>query len=412
MFFRFLAITLCFYFICDTLQSENWPQFRGPRSDGIHSNAKLPTSWNEQSHVAWKVKTPGQGHSSPVIWRDQIWMATALDNGHALHALCYSRTGKLIHNVKIFDVPQLEPVNTLNTFASPTPAIEEGTVYLYFGTYGVAAVDTATGHIKWSRQDIKLNHQEGPGSSPILHQNLLIFHCDGYDVQHITALNKQTGKRVWKTTRSLDLSDVPNHARKAFVTPVVRRVNGRDLLVSPAAQGCYAYDPQTGEEVWRIAYPGFSAVPQPAFEGDTAFVVTDFGKPEIWAIDISGKGVLGQENVKWKYTVTCPSTPSLLIHNGLLFFITDKTGIASCITTASGKLVWRERVGGSFSASPIATNDYLYFFDRMGTSTVITLGDDYQVISRNKLESGCMATPAIADNAMYLRTTSHLYGIK
>ena len=110
--------------------------------------------------------------------------------------------------------------------------------------------------------------------------------------------------------------------------------------------------------------------------------------------------------------MTCPSTPSLLIHNGLLFFITDKTGIASCISTADGKLVWRERVGGSYSASPIATKNHLYFFDRVGVSTVITLGDQYQVVSRNKLESGCMATPAIADDVMYLRTTSHLYGIK
>ncbi len=205
-------------------------------------------------------------------------------------------------------------------------------------------------------------------------------------MQHITALSKQTGRTEWKTTRSLELSKVPNHARKAFVTPVVRRVNGQDLLVSPAAQGCYAYDPQTGQEIWKIAYPGFSAVPQPAFEGNTAFVVTDFGKPEIWAIDISNKGVLGQENVKWKYTVTCPSTPSLLIHNGLLFFITDKTGIASCVNAANGKLVWRERVGGTFSASPIATKEHLYFFDRLGTTTVIALGDQYQVISRNKLE--------------------------
>ena len=175
MFFRSLVIAVCVYAICFPLQAENWPQFRGLRADGIHATAKLPTTWNEESHVAWKVKTPGHGHSSPVIWRDQIWMATALDDGHALHALCYSRTGKLIHNIKIFDVPQLEPVNTLNTFASPTPAIEDGTVYLYFGTYGVAAVDTATGHIKWSRQDIKLNHQEGPGSSPILYQDLLVW---------------------------------------------------------------------------------------------------------------------------------------------------------------------------------------------------------------------------------------------
>ena len=144
---RSLVIAACFCAVCFPLQAENWPQFRGPQGDGIHSNAKIATTWNEESHVAWKIKTPGKGHSSPVIWQNQIWMATALDNGHALHALCYSRQGKLIHNIKIFDVPKLEPVNTLNTFASPTPAIEEGTVYLYFGTYGVAALDLSLIHI-------------------------------------------------------------------------------------------------------------------------------------------------------------------------------------------------------------------------------------------------------------------------
>ena len=397
--------------ITSLIAAENWPRFRGPNANGLHLEADLPTTWNESENIVWKSKTPGKGHSSPVIWGDQIWMATAMSEGHDLHALCFSRKGKLLHNIELFHIDKLEASNALNSFASPTPAIEEGMVYLYFGTYGVAAIDTKTADVVWRRQDINLNHQEGPGSSPILFKNLLIFHCDGYDVQHITALDKSSGKTAWTTTRSLDLSGVGNHARKAFVTPVIQRVNAKDLLVSPAAQGCYAYDPNTGDEVWRISYSGFSAVPQPVFNGNMAYVVTDFGRPEIWAIDISGSGVLTEKDVKWKYNVTCPSTPSLILKDGLLYFVADKTGVASCITADTGELVWRDRIGGSFSTSPVATNDHIYFLDRTGVTSVLELGREFKVVSRNTLESGCMASPAIADNQLFIRTATHLYCI-
>ena len=231
---QILAISLILTLSTSSAIAENWPGFRGPNANGITANKNLPVEWNENTNVAWKVKTLGYGHSSPVVWKDQIWMGTAMDEGHSLHAICYDRTGKLQHNVKLFSVDKLQASNALNSFASPTPAIEDDTVYVYFGTYGVAAIDTATGKIRWKRTDINLNHQEGPGSSPILYKDLLIFHCDGFDVQFITALNKKTGKTAWKTKRSIDLSGVGNHARKAFVTPAIQKIDNVDLLVSPA----------------------------------------------------------------------------------------------------------------------------------------------------------------------------------
>ncbi len=409
---QILSISLILTLSTSSAIAENWPSFRGPNANGITADKNLPVEWNENTNVAWKVKTLGYGHSSPVVWKNQIWMGTAMDEGHSLHAICYDRTGKLQHNVKLFSVDNLQASNALNSFASPTPAIEDDTVYVYFGTYGVAAIDTSSGKIRWKRTDINLNHQEGPGSSPILYKDLLIFHCDGYDVQYITALNKKTGKTTWKTKRSIDLSGVGNHARKAFVTPAIQKINNADLLVSPAAQGCYAYDPNTGKEVWRISYSGFSAVPQPVFSGGTAFVVTDFGRPEIWALNSTAKGILADGDVSWRYSMSCPSTPSLTVINGLIYFVADKTGVASCITAKTGELVWRSRVGGSFSASPIATDEHIYFFDRDGTTTVVRLGDSYDVVSQNKLDAGCMASPAVADDAIYIRTTTHLYCIK
>ena len=320
--------------------------------------------------------------------------------------------GELVHDVKVFDVEQPEVKNALNSFASPTPAIEEGRLYVHFGTYGTACLDTGSGEILWARRDLTLDHQEGPGSSVILHGDHLIFHCDGRDIQYLVALNKQTGKTAWKTTRSIDLSVVGDFARKAFSTPLIVTDGGVTQLVSPAAQGCYSYDPATGKELWRVRYSGFSAVPSPVFTGGKVHVITDFAKPEIWAVRLDGRGDVTETHVDWTFSGSVSSTPSVVAADGLLYFVADKTGVASCLDLESGELVWRHRIGGSFSASPILSGDHVYFFDRDGQTTVLAHGRTLKVLSVNELEAGCMASPAASDGALYLRTTTHLYRIE
>ncbi len=397
-----------------TAVEPTWTQFRGPGGMGVATSPQSnpPVHWSEQQNATWKTQIPGSGWSSPVIWNDQIWLTTSLNEGREVYAICIETSGKLKHQVKLFDIAKPEVKNALNSYASPSPTIEAGRVYVHFGTYGTACLETQSGKVLWKRNDLNLDHQEGPGSSIILHDDLLLFHCDGRDVQFVVALDKQTGKTVWKTKRSIDLSKVNDYQRKAFSTPLVVNFKGQPQMISPAAQGCYSYDPRTGKELWRVRYRGFSAVPRPVTHKNLTYVVTDFGKPELWAIRLDGNGDITDSHVQWKYTSGVSSTPSVVLVENLIYFVTDKTGVASCVDAKTGKLVWKQRIGGKFSTSPLAVDGKIYFFDRDGKTTVIAQGRKFRQLAVNTLDSGCMASPALIGDTLYLRTATALYRLE
>ena len=392
--------------------AANWPEFRGPSGNGNVGTARLPLTWSETKHVRWKMALPGQGWSTPVAWDGQLWMTAAEDQGRVLLALCVGTDGKLQHRVKIFSVEEPGPINRVNSHASPSPVIEAGRVYVHFGTNGTACLDTANGRVIWSRRDVNLDHQEGPGSSPILFGKHLVFHCDGRDQQFITALDKATGKTAWQVKRSIDLTKVPGHARKAFSTPLIMKSGGMTILVSPAAQGCYAYDPRSGRELWHLRFKGFSAVPRPVASNGLVYVVTDFARPELWAVRADGRGDVTGSHVAWKAVQQMPSTASPAIAGGLIYTVTDKGGVACCLDAVTGKLQWRHRLGGNFCSSPITSADRIYFFDRQGATTVMQQGRQPQVLGVNRLDGGLMASPAVGGDALYLRTRTHLYRVE
>ena len=392
--------------------AEIWPEFRGPTGDGHVRATQLPTKWSETENVRWKAKLPGRGWSTPVIVGDRIWMTSASDNGHELSVICVSRKdGTVLQREKLFEVDSPKSRNKMNSYASPSPVTDGEFVYVNYGTYGVACLHAQTGKTVWSRRDVNLDHQEGPGSSLILHQETLIFHCDGRDVQFLIALNCKTGKTVWRTKRSIDLSKVGDFSRKAFTTPLIVKTDQGVRMISPAAQGCYCYDPQSGRELWRVSYRGFSAVPRPVVSNGLAFVVDGFANPKIYAIRHDGKGDITKSHVEWVYSQNGPSTPSPIVVGRQLLFVSDK-GILSSISTEKGELRWKHRIGGNFSASPIVANEQLYLFDRDGKTTILRLGDSPQVLAVNELDEGLMASPAVSGNALFLRTPSYLYCIE
>jgi outer membrane protein assembly factor BamB len=316
------------------------------------------------------------------------------------------------HRVKVFEVEKPAPINRLNSHASPSPVIEDGRVYVHFGTSGTACLDTATAKILWTRRDVNLDHQEGAGSSPVLFGDLLIFHCDGRDRQYIAALNKKTGKTAWQVERSIDLTKTPSHARKAFSTPLVVGSDKAPVLISPAAQGCYAYDPRDGRELWHLKYKGFSAVPRPVASDGLVYVVTDFARPHLLAVRPNGRGDVTKTHVTWTATAQMPSTPSPAIADGLIYTVTDKGGVACCLDAKTGKLHWRHRLGGNFSASPIVAGERVYFFDREGNTTVMQRGRQAKVLGVNRLATGLMASPTVVGDNLYLRTRTGLYRIE
>tara|TARA_B100000029_G_scaffold7960_1_gene8430 strand:+ start:141 stop:1400 length:1260 start_codon:yes stop_codon:yes gene_type:complete len=405
------SVLSCLLAVTTVTNAANWPDFRGPAGNGVVA-AKLATDWSESRNVRWKIAVPGRGWSTPVAFDDALWMTSAEEKGQSLLAVCVGLDGKIRHRVPLFRVEKPAPINRLNSHASPSPVIEEGRVYVHFGTDGTACLDSQSGKVIWSRRDVNLDHQEGAGSSPILYGQFLIFHCDGRDRQYITALDKKTGKTAWQVKRSIDLSTTPSHARKAFSTPLVVGTDSDPVLVSPAAQGCYAYDPRTGRELWHLRYKGFSAVPRPIASGGLVYVITDFARPHLLAVRPGGRGDITDSHVDWKVTSQMPSTPSPVVSDGLIYTVSDRGGVVCCVDAGTGKLVWRHRLGGNFSASPIVAGGRLYFFDREGATTVMQAGRQARVLATSRLDDGLMASPAVVGNALILRTRTSLYRIE
>lgn len=411
-----------------------WPQFRGPLGNGHATAERLPTSWSEQKGIDWKVDVPGKGHSSPVIADGKIWLTTAITTpltdaqkqeklanvaeaksldlvGQlSLHILCFDVTsGKLLHDTEVFAVPNPEPIHHTNTYASPTPVLDGQNVFVHFGTYGSGCIDARTGEVKWRNNEFHVDHQNGPGSSPILWKNLMIFHLDGTDHQFIVGLNVKDGKLVWRTDRSGEMHPTPA-MQKAYCTPTIIETSQGPELISPAANWVYAYNPENGSELWKAAYGelGFSTVPKPIVGHDMAYVCTSFMKSKLLAVRFGGKGDVTSSHIVWTSESQIPKKPSLLLVGQELYVLND-AGILTCLDALSGKEIWRERIGGNFAASPLFCQGLIYLFSEEGKTTVVRAGRTYEEVAVNELSEGCNASPAVVDNALILRTQSHLY---
>jgi outer membrane protein assembly factor BamB len=403
------------------IAAGQWTEFRGPQGTGIAANAAIPERWSETENVRWKVPVHGRAWSSPVVLGRQIWLTTATPDGKQLYAMAFDKeTGKTLYDLKLFDVATPQFAHAFNTYASPTPVIEQGRVYVTFGSPGTAAIDTATGKVMWERRDLECNHFRGAGSSPILFRDLLIMHFDGSDVQYVVALDKRTGRTVWKTPRSVDFKDLePNGRikadgdfRKAFATPIVVTVGTQPVLISPGSMAAYGYDPLTGKELWRLEErTSFSASTRPVAGHGLVFYTTGFNTGQVLAIRPDGRGDVTETHVAWRSTRGAPKKPSLLLHDDLLFMVNDN-GVVTCVEAKTGADVWTGRLNQTYSASPLSAGGRVYFFGEDGKATVIEAGRTYKVVAENVLDDGFMATPAIDGAALYVRTKSHLYRIE
>ncbi len=389
------------------LADETWPQFRGPDGQGHASDRAVPVTWSDTENVRWRTPLAGRGWSSPVLLEGRIWMTTAIEETGSLRVLCLDQaTGRSLHDVEVFRVEKLPFRNLKNSYASPTAVVEPGRVYVHFGTLGTACLDTGSGSILWRNEEVKLDHKEGPGSSPALWHGLLLINCDGIDIQEQVALDKATGKIAWRTPRSGQLKDNTD-LRKAYSTPLVVDVGGRELLISTGADWVYAYDPATGREVWRIAYDGYSNVPRPIFGHDHVFISTGYNSPQLWALRPDGTGDVTASHVAWRVTEQVPTIPSPILVGDELYMVTNN-GVAACLDAHTGTVHWRKRLGGDFSASPILAGGRLYFANEKGETFVVEPGRELHLVATNVLPAGCFASPAAVDGALYLRTETEM----
>ena len=391
--------------------NEQWSQFRGHYGNGIIKSTSAPINWSENTNIDWKTPIHDRGWSSPVIWNDQIWMTTATKDGNKMYAICVNKlSGKIEHDIHVFDVKSPQAITNENTYASPTPVVEEGRVYVHFGTYGTACISTKDGQILWKRRDLNCDHEigAGPASSPFIYNDFLIFNVDGRDVQYVIALNKETGKTAWKTNRSVDFSDVQVNQRKAYGTPFIIPRGNSNQMVSIGAKGVYSYDPENGKELWKAEHRGWSIAPRPVYGEGLVFTMIDRDRPEMWAINPNGSGDITETHIEWKETKRMPPRASPIIIKGLLFVV-DRNGYISCIEAKTGKSIWQKRMKGRFSASPILANNLIYFFNEDTVCTIIKPTRELEIVAENKLsDDKLMATPAFDENSIYIRTEKKL----
>ena len=401
--------------------SDNWSNYRGPGDQGRADNAKLPLDWSEDKNVSWKIGLEGKAWSSPVIWGDHIFLTNAPPEGSRLLVVCLDKdSGKVIYNKRLHVVPLPQYCHPFNSYASPSPVVEQGRVYVSFGSPYNACLDSDSGKVIWQRTDFVCNHFRGAGSSPLLYKDRLFLNFDGSDHQYVVALDKNTGKTLWRTDRTIDFDDInpdtgkPDREgdwRKAFSTPVIVEVDGRPILVSLGSMALYGYDPESGKELWRVEFVGsHSGACRPVIQ--RGLIYAPIGSAaELWAIRPNGKGIVTNNHVVWKQKRAVSRRPSVLVVDDLIFMVSD-SGIATCLDARTGKPLWTERLGGNFSASPIFANQRIYFFDQDGKTTVVKASRKFKILAVNQLDEGFMASPAVSGDALFLRTRTDIYRIE
>ena len=388
-----------------TASAQDWPEFRGPGGQGHSAERGLPLEWDETHNVAWKTPLPGLGWSSPVVSGGRVWITTAIEQrGVSLRLMAFDiATGREALNVEVFHLTGARrEINPKNSWASPTPIVDGDRVYVHYGADGTAALST-DGTVIW-KQRFEYQSQHGAGGSPVLHVGLLIFNCDGSDAAFVVALDKTTGKVKWKTNRR-------DPADQAYTTPLVIRIGDRDQLISVGAFRAAAYDPLTGKEIWRVGYSdGFSNVPRPIFGHGLVYIATGFQQPAMLAVRPDGAGDVTKSHVAWKLTRGAPLTPSPIIV-GDEFYMVNDGGILSCLDARTGTVIWQQRLGGSYSASPVFADGRIYFLAEQGVTTVIAPGKEFRRLATNSLDGGLLASMAVSNGSLFLRTDSHLYRI-
>ena len=414
-----------------------WPEWRGPGGQG-HAPAfarHLPPRWSETENVVWRCPLPGRGWSSPVVDGNRIWMTTALETTASpeetqrrlkantsdqpltllskveLRALCVDRTtGKLLHDRLLLTEQDPQWVHTLNSYASPTPVLGPGRVYLHFGTFGTFCLDSTSGAPVWTNTALKIMHENGPGSSPILAGNLLVFHLDGSDTQSVVALHADNGKVVWQTPRSGTMANHPQ-LRKSYATPALVSIEGKDQILSQGADWLYAYRPTDGQELWKLKYGslGFSLSSRAVFGHGMMFLATGYSRSEVHGIRLP----VGTNAAihAWKYAKGAPTMSSPLLIGDELYFVSDSGGMFTCLDARTGQEQYRERLGGSHSASPLFADGHIFLPDQEGVTSVIEPGATFKLVGKNTLPGKIMASPIALGDSLYLRTDSALYRI-
>jgi len=418
------AALLAFLSCIAAVQAENWPGWRGPRGDGTSLELNVPTSWDATTGhgISWKVPIPGTGHSSPVVWDDRIFVVTCIEETNERILMCIDRRdGKLRWQETVLKSP-LESKHKLNSFASGTPVTDGQTVYVSFletdgseapaknvgaprmltpGNVVVAAYDMQ-GKQQWLSRPSPFSSTHGFCSSPVIYQDLLIVNGDHDGDSHILALDRKTGDVVWKFPRV--------HNTRSYCTPIIRDVAGRTQMVLSGSKQIVSLDPKTGKELWKVEGPTEQFVASMVFDGEKFYMSAGFPDYYVMAIRPDGEGDVTKSHVAWNVTDAKCYVPSPVLVGDRLF-VADDRGTLNCFDTKNGRQIWKDRLGGHYSASLVTVNGLVYCTADDGTVSVVKPGDTLDIVSTNPLGEYSFASPAISHGQIYIRGDSHLFCI-
>ena len=385
-----------------------WTRWRGPSGQGTVADGDYPDTWSDTLNVTWKVDVPGRGHSSPIIWKDHIFLTTARDNGVTVSMLAFRRSdGRLLWETKV-PTTGVERTYWKNSQASATPTTDGRRVYASFGTHGVAAFEF-DGRLAWHRKLGDLSNYHGSAGSPVLYKDRLFIYQDhdGSSTlrSFVAAFDTRTGNVIWKTDRVESVG---------WGTPVVIAAGGRDELIVSSQRKVYAYDPQTGAQLWTVRGNTFEVIPTPVVGHGLVFCSSGRAGPTL-AIRPGGRGDVTDTHVAWSSPRGSPFVPSALVHGDLLYMINDMQSILTAVDARTGQAVYQERLGEAiregFSSSPVAVGDKIFLTNDLGQTFVVQAGRTFRLIRVNELRAQVLASPALVEGTWYWRTDRSLLAI-
>lgn len=399
----------------DVSFAENWPGFRGPTRQGISQEKDVPLEWSRTLNIAWKTPIPGEGWSSPIVFKDRVFVTAATDGGVSFRLLCLDRkSGTVLWDKEIFR-QKAGHKQQFNSYASSTPVTDGQRVFVVGADGRIAAVST-DGSVAWTNHDIDFYSEHGLAVSPILYEDLVIVAFDGsspgpdtklgwqkpWDQAVIMALDKNTGNIRWKGKRGL--------SRVAHVCPQILHQDGKDQLISSAGNVVQGFDLETGRRIWTVSSPGEGVVPSVVIGEGLIFTTSGFGESTIRTVRTGGEGDVTDTHIAWESTEDVPKVPSMLYARGFLFLITEG-GVAKCLRAATGEVLWRQRLDPKYSASPVWAEGRIYFLSEKGTTTVVQAGPEFKILAQNELDEKCCASPAISQKQIFIRSEHNLFCI-
>ena len=412
--------------LATSLQAENWPGWRGPRGDGTSHAENAPTQWNCETgeNIRWRVAIPGEGHSSPVIWGDRVFVVSCLPDKQERVVICLDRlTGQTLWQKAVLKAP-LETKHSLNSFASGTPATDGETLFVSFlqvdgrtvpapnvgkprpitpGEIVVAAYDF-DGNQKWVVRPGGFVSAHGFCSSPVLHENLVIINGDHDGESYVAALDKESGKTVWKIPRA--------HKTRSYVTPLIRQIGDRTQMVFSGSKCIVSVDPANGKEHWRVEGPTEQFVASMVYDGQHFYMECGFPTHHVMAIRPDGSGDVTGSHIGWHNDSFAKCYVPSPVLAGKYLFVADDRGTANCFEAATGREVWKDRLGRHFSTSLITAGGLVYFVADDGVTKLVKPGEEFEVVAENKLGEFTYASPAIAHNQLFIRGEEHLFCIE